>query len=299
MDGEMKTKRLCSGDRIGGVVFTDGGDGGDGRWKDLNPEILALIFIRIPADQLIRDIPFVCKAWLATVAGPYCWTEIDVEQWCRRCNSSDRIDTAVRKLVRRSKGTFRRLSAYKLGNAGFSFVANCGRCLKVLQIPMSDVTDKMVEKHAESLAKVTVLDISYCLKITCKGLEALGKHCKSLIHLRRNLPPPEWEHASEIEASKADNGEAMVIADTMHGLCHLELGYGRFSDSGLDAILTKCKALKHLDIQGCWSVKLESDLENKCEQLKVFKSPWDDDYDDELSSDNDGDGEEFFSSDSD
>nr|DAD44257.1 TPA_asm: hypothetical protein HUJ06_002487 [Nelumbo nucifera] len=126
---------------------------------------------------------------------------------------------------------------------------------------MSDVTDKMVEKHAESLAMVTVLDISYCLKISSKGLEALGKHCKALTHLKRNMPPPEWEQlAVEVDAAKMDDGEAMIIADTMPKLRHLELGFGRFSDRGLDAIFTKCRALTHLDIQGCWSVKLEGDL---------------------------------------
>ena len=41
-----------------------------------------------------------------------------------------------------------------------------GRYLKVLEIPMSGVNDKIVEKFAESLANLTVLDISYCFKIT-------------------------------------------------------------------------------------------------------------------------------------
>uniref|UniRef100_A0A5B7B6F1 Putative F-box protein FBW2-like n=1 Tax=Davidia involucrata TaxID=16924 RepID=A0A5B7B6F1_DAVIN len=168
---------------------------------------------------------------------------------------------------------------------------------------MSDVTDLMVEKHAESLVNVTVLDISYCLKITYKGLEAFGKHCKSLIHLKRNMPPPAWETPTKVVASKIDDREAMIIAGKMMGLHHLELGFGHFGDYGLDAIFTKCKALTHLDIQGCWSVELEGDLEDKCERLVVFKSPWFDDYDNRCSSDNDSSGadagEETSSSDSD
>ncbi|KAK9268297.1 hypothetical protein L1049_010740 [Liquidambar formosana] len=131
------TKRICSGVR---AASADNNNVVLGRWEGLSPEILALIFVRIPADQMVREVPLVCRSWFAAVAGPYCWTDINVEQWCRRCNSTDVIDSAVRKLVRRSKCTFRRLSAYKLGNAGFAFVANCGRCLKVLQIPMSVVT---------------------------------------------------------------------------------------------------------------------------------------------------------------
>ncbi|XP_058097180.1 F-box protein FBW2-like [Magnolia sinica] len=256
-------------------------------WEGLSPEILALIFVRLPPDEMARRVPFVCRSWRETVAGPYCWTEIDIEKWCRRCNRSEIIDPAVRYLVRRSKGTVRFLSAYKLGNRTFAFIASFGKCLKVLKIPMSQVIDKIVVEHAGSLSMLTVLDISYCVKITSKGLEALGKHCKSLIHLRRNMPPPEIELGS-----KAVEDEAMAVANTMPGLLHLELGYGLFSDHGLDAILTKCKALCHLDIQGCWGVKMEGDLEERCERIMFFRSPWDDDeYDDASSSDSGSDGQ--------
>lgn len=95
-----------------------------GRWEGLNPEVLALIFVRLPAEERVRTVGLVCRSWLEAVAGPFCWTEIDIEQWGRRCNRLDFIDLAVKKLVRRSKFTFRRLSAYKLGDSAFSYLAN-------------------------------------------------------------------------------------------------------------------------------------------------------------------------------
>ncbi|CAL5380060.1 unnamed protein product [Camellia sinensis] len=267
------------------------GGGEEGRWEGLNPEVLAQIFVRIEAEERVNTVGLVCRSWLEAVAGPYCWTDIDIEQWCRRSNRPPHlVDSAVRKLVRRSKCTFTRLSAYKLSDSAFSFIANCARYLKVLQIPMSEVTDKVVEKHAGSLVNITVLDISYCLKITCKGLTYFGKKCKSLIHLKRNMPPPEWENPTQVVTSKIDDSEAMIIADTMTGLRHLQLGFGRFGDHGLDSILTKCKELTHLDIQGCWNVEMEGELEDKCKRLAVFKSPWLDDYEDEGSSETDGSG---------
>ncbi|KAG5546262.1 hypothetical protein RHGRI_018437 [Rhododendron griersonianum] len=63
-----------------------------------------------------------------------------------------------------------------------------GRCLKILQIPMSEVTDKMVEKHAESLTDISVSDIGYSLEITSKGLKSLAKRYESLSHLERKMP---------------------------------------------------------------------------------------------------------------
>lgn len=267
-----------------------------GRWEGLNPEVLALIFVRLPAEERVRTVGLVCRSWLEAVAGPFCWTEIDIEQWGRRCNRLDFIDLAVKKLVRRSKFTFRRLSAYKLGDSAFSYLANCARSLKVLQIPMSEVTDKMIQKHAESLSNISVLDISNCLKITSKGLESFGNQCKSLTHLKRNMPPPEWERpAPGFSSSRVDDTEAMIIANTMTGLHQLELCYGRFGDSGLRALLTKCEKLAHLDILGCWNLELEGDLKGKCEQLAVYRSPWFDYEEDDVSSNS---GDESSDSDS-
>lgn len=247
-----------------------------GKWEDLNPEMLGLIFVRIPAEQRVSTASLVCKSWMACVLGPFCWTDIDIQEWCRyRRLPVDYVDSAVRKLVRRSKGTFRRLSAYRLGDAGFAFAASCGRYLKVLEIPMSEVSDKIVERFAESLANLVVLDISYCWKITHVGIEALGKNCKSLIQLKRNMnmSPLELERIARA-ISKIDDREAMVIADTMPLLQQLELSFGRFGDCGLGTILAKCNALTHLDIQECWNVKLEGQLEDRCLQLLSFKSPW-------------------------
>ncbi|KAJ8618938.1 hypothetical protein MRB53_015124 [Persea americana] len=237
------------------------GDGGGGGvvvveerrcWEDMNREILSLIFVRIPSDEIARAVAFVCRSWRDAVAEPYCWSHIDVEEWCRRCNEPGVIDYAVRKIVRRSGGILRCLSAYKLSDFSFSFIAQ-----------------------------------SYCMKITWEGLEAFGKNCKSLIKLRRNIPPPDFNSVLASIAREADEYEAITVADTMPGLIHLELGYGLFSDNGLDAILAKCRALCHLDIRGCWNVRMKGDLEDRCSRIKEFRSPWDDELDNATSSDSD------------
>ncbi|WCJ43644.1 hypothetical protein M5689_024372 [Euphorbia peplus] len=272
------------------------------RWEELNPEILALILVRIPPEERLGHVSLVCKNWLACVSGPYCWSEINIQDWCRKKNRSvEDVDSVARKLMKRSRAAFHLLSAYKLGNPGFVYAANCGKYLKVLKIPMGEVTDKMVEKHAQSLLNLSVLDISYCLKITSKGIEEFGKKCKRLIHLTRNMPPPEAVNSIEEIDFKPDDSEAMVIASSMPGLKKLELCFGSFGDLGLDAILTKCKALSHLNIEGCWKLKLEEDVLSKCLKLETFMHPWietesDQEDDDD---DDDDDDDEFVSTDSD
>ncbi|CDP13850.1 unnamed protein product [Coffea canephora] len=339
MESRVKTKRVCTIEPKNDIVPTRS-------WDAMIPEILSLIFTKIvPVEEMVRAVSLVCRGWLETVVGPYCWNEIDVEHWCRShwnsCNAGNRrggllIDSVVRKLVRRSKFTVGKFCAYRLGNAGFSYVANwyvyfsyqiffrfvsffslflenilvldCplvnfsswirsgyyylyfeinnylrilyiihgsvyGRCLKVLKIPVSEITDQVVEKHAELLVNLTELDISYCLKLTSKSLEAFGKHCKFLTHLKRNMPPLEL---GAVVASETGDDEAFAIANTMAELDHLEFGFARMTDHGLGTILTACKALTYLDIQGCWNVRLEGALEERCEELLVFKTPWTD-----------------------
>ncbi|KVI05226.1 F-box protein FBW2-like [Cynara cardunculus var. scolymus] len=240
-------------------------------WEGLNPEILALIFVRIPADAMVRGVPFVCKPWMEVVAGPYCWHDIDVEAWCRRRDVSRAVDVdfVVKKLVRRSKFTVQRLSAYRLGESGFFLVSICGRSLKVLQSPMSSITDYMVIKHIKPLPNLKLLDISHCYKITHKGIAAFGNHCKSLIHLKRRMPPLLDEDCSPI-----DDSEAKTIATTMVSLQRIELCFGRFGDMGISEIVTKCKSLTHLDIEGSCNVELNyGDLKEICESLEHFRCP--------------------------
>lgn len=137
---------------------------------------------------------------------------------------------------------------------------------------------------------LTELDISYCLKLTSKSLEALGKRCKFLTHLKRNMPPLEL---GAVVASETDDDEAFAIANTMAGLDHLEFGFARVTDHGLSTILIACKALTYLDIQGCWNVRLEGTLEERCEKILVFKTPWTDiESESEGSVENDSRGDE-------
>lgn len=155
---------------------------------------------------------------------------------------------------------------------------------------MSEITDQIVLRHAKSLVNLTELDISFCLKITARGIEAFGKHCKSLTHLKRNMPPLDLgpgRKSFPIETSKNDDQEAFTIANNIAGLQHLELGFSRLTDRGLSAIFTRCEALSYLNIQGCWNVSLEGDLQEQCQRLSFFIRPWIDENGSEGSTEND------------
>lgn len=92
----------------------------------------ALILVRILVEELLQTIPLICKSWWSAATGPYCLSNINVEDWCHHWNRLDRVDSLVCKLVHRSRGTCRWLSTYRLGDRDFAFAANWVRCLKVL-----------------------------------------------------------------------------------------------------------------------------------------------------------------------
>uniref|UniRef100_A0A0A9GZ32 Uncharacterized protein n=1 Tax=Arundo donax TaxID=35708 RepID=A0A0A9GZ32_ARUDO len=160
---------------------------------------------------------------------------------------------------------------------------------------MSEISDQAVEKHAECLPALTMLDISTCLKISSRQIEALGRHCKLLIQLKRNMPPPEPPLGNNTTAKVVEE-EALAVVNTMLMLEQLELAYGLFSDLALDTILTKCPLLRTLDILGCWNVRLEGDIEDRYCALESFREPWEPVYGTDSSSGGDYGG---YDSDSD
>ncbi|RLM73409.1 hypothetical protein C2845_PM15G09910 [Panicum miliaceum] len=153
----------------------------------------------------------------------------------------------------------------------------CGKLLNVLQIPMSEITDQTLQKHAEFLPALKVLDVSNCLNIMFRGIEELGRHCRLLIQLKRNMPPPEPPQGNNTAARVVEE-EALAVANTMPMLQQLELAYGLFSDLALNTILNKCPLLRALDILGCWNVRLGGDLEERCCTLQSFREPWEPEY---------------------
>ncbi|KAG5546074.1 hypothetical protein RHGRI_018298 [Rhododendron griersonianum] len=93
---------------------------------------------------------------------------------------------------------------------GFSRIELEGRCLKILQIPMSEVTDTMVEKHAESLTDISVLDIGYSLEITSKGLQSFAKQYESTNSLVKE-DAPKWERPAPVASVTDATWQSLVF----------------------------------------------------------------------------------------
>ncbi|KAG0470081.1 hypothetical protein HPP92_016180 [Vanilla planifolia] len=220
-------------------------------WEELIQDALGLIFRNLSLQEILTVVPRVCKSWRRAVIGPYCWQEIDIEDWSRRAEP-EQIERMLQLLVRWSCGSFRRLAVYGLpNNSLLSFIADHAFSLQSLKLPRSEISDIVVEQVAAKFSKITFLDISSCKKIGSRALKAFGNNCKSLVGLRRTM------HPLEVADDVNEDDEALAIAVSMPKLRYLELAYLLLTTKGVLEILSGCKELEFLDIRGCWNVKLE------------------------------------------
>lgn len=210
-------------------------------------------------------VPRVCRSWGKVVMGPYCWQEIDIEEWSNR-SEPENIDRMLRMLIARSSGSPRKLCVSELQNdLIFSFIAEHAGSLQTLRLPRSDMSDAIVEQVAGRLSTVTFLDLSYCGKIGARALEAIGRNCKLLAGLRRNM------HPIDMDGKRLQADEARAIAATMPNLKRLEIAYLLIDTDSIVEIIRSCQELEFLDLRGCWDVKLDDKyISDKFPKLKIL-----------------------------
>ncbi|CAJ1962138.1 unnamed protein product [Sphenostylis stenocarpa] len=129
------------------------------------------------------------------------------------------------------------------------------------------ISDKGLCEVANKLPQLEELDMSIS-NITKDSLEAIGRSCPLLKSLKFNMESYRRPH---IECDE----EAFAIAETMHGLRHLQLFGNKLTNDGLLAILDGCPHLESLDLRQCFNVKLGGSLGKRCaEQIKELRLPY-------------------------
>ncbi|KAK3425824.1 hypothetical protein EUGRSUZ_B00033 [Eucalyptus grandis] len=238
------------------------------RWDELIPDALGLIFKNLSLYEILTVIPRVCKSWGKAVGGPYCWQEIDIEDWSKERGCPDHIDRMLRMLITRSAGSLRKLSVSGTGQYDdgiFSFIADHAGSVHTLRLPRSEITDPIVESIAGRLSALSFLDLSYCNRIGAHALEAIGKNCKMLLGLCRNMHPVKTAGKSSLD------DEAHAIALSMSRLRRLEMSYHLVSTQSVLEVIYSCPELEFLDLRGCHHVELdEKFLKERYPKLKVL-----------------------------
>ncbi|KAE9595431.1 putative leucine-rich repeat domain, L domain-containing protein [Lupinus albus] len=164
------------------------------------------------------------------------------------CNP-EKLDRMIEMLITRSRGSLQKLHVFEIQTEKtFTFIAENVNSLKILRLMRCNVTDHIVEQISPKLCMISFMD----------RLEIIGKNCKMLEGLKRNM------HPIDTMDKPLQDDEAYAIGSSMPNLKHLEMTYNLIGTLGVFEIFSKCLKLEILDVRGCWGVKLHKVMVKKC-----------------------------------
>ncbi|KAE8776629.1 putative F-box/LRR-repeat protein 23 [Hordeum vulgare] len=245
-------------------------------WAGLPDDALLTVFGRLGAPEVLMGAGVVCRNWLRVATGePDLWRRVDlsdcfdptIDMVAMACAAVDRADGRLEH-----------------------FAADCF------------VTDALLFYMAKRTNGLKSLRLVNCMKVSDKGLVALGKRsphleelelttCSIYIsmkavgqafpQLKRLRLNNRWVNVECEE--QFDNHRALDIASNMPELRHLQLFANRLRNSALAAILDNCPHLESLDLRQCFNIHIDAELRAKCARLRDVRLPKDstNDYDHE------------------
>ncbi|CAK8566643.1 unnamed protein product [Lathyrus sativus] len=251
-------------------------------WLDLPWDITSNILQRLGTVEVATSACLVCPLWWNICKDPLMWHTIHISyfkslfhnnytDYLRILGPFYKNDLEYQKVCRyavdRSCGHLIDINIeYFCTDDLLESIAENAYNLRTMRLLICPrISEKGFSEAVKKLSQLEKLDISYC-KLSKDSLEVLGGSCpllKSLVLKRFVCLYP-----------RADDDAALVISETMTGLCHLDIRGNVLTNVGLVSVLDKCPLLEYLDIQECYHLNLTEDLKKRClEQIKVLLLP--------------------------
>ncbi|KAM7270079.1 hypothetical protein ACFE04_029293 [Oxalis oulophora] len=238
-------------------------------WLDLPEDVTAQILMKLDAIDILSNVSQVCVLWWRLCKDSSMWQRINV------VGKRDDLlllgyDLAklCREAVNRSEGQLIEINIdYICTDELLQYIAERSSGLKCLRLVSSRVTYKGMIKAAAKLRLLETLHLTHCCTFPKEVFHEVGKSCPLLKSFKYNesLSPNPYIPC---------NDDALVIAEAMPGLRHLQLVGNLLTDSGLRAILNGCPHLESLDLSECRHLYLRGGLEKRCvDQIKSLKLP--------------------------
>lgn len=84
-------------------------------WADLLPDALSKIFSRLSLEDMLSNIPRVCRTWRRASHDAVCWQSVDLDEWSHG-RKPEALEKMLVLLMNRSRGCLREICAPKLSN---------------------------------------------------------------------------------------------------------------------------------------------------------------------------------------
>ncbi|AES71649.1 F-box/LRR protein [Medicago truncatula] len=230
-------------------------------WLDLPSDLTENILQRLGI-EIVTSACCVCTQWLKICKDPLMWRTI---RMCYICDLSYlRFRRIFYKVVNRSCGHLKDINIeYYCTDDILKCIADNGRHLcRMGLVDCSRITDEGFSEAVRKLPRLEKVVISHHY-LTDVSLEALGRSCPLLKSLK---------FVNSRFTSCDSDKTALVIAETMPGLRHLDMKGHKLTELGVLAIIDKCPLLESLDIRDCHY--LNEGLEKSCiDQINDLHMP--------------------------
>ncbi|KAL0844513.1 hypothetical protein Bca101_017759 [Brassica carinata] len=235
-------------------------------WLELPRELTSSILIRLGAIEIVDNAQEVCRSWRRLCKDPSMWRRIVIHNPGEF--GDPYYDRLCRHTVDRSQGGLVEIEFSYFGSDSLlSYIAHSSNKLRSLKVAVGyKITSEGLINAVSKLPLLQELEVSYC-PLSGETLKVIGQSCPNLKTLKKNC--------EGYRRPRDDSDDvALAIAETMPGLCHLQLFGDRLTDAGLNAVLDGCPNLEHLDLRQCFNVDFVGDLEKRClERIKVVRRP--------------------------
>ncbi|WZZ41405.1 hypothetical protein YC2023_037664 [Brassica napus] len=241
-------------------------------WSEFPSELTSSILQRLGAIEILGNAQKVCTSWRRVCKDPSMWRKIVMHDLGESMEFD--LEIMCRHAVDLSQGGLIQIDIRHFGTDYLlKYISDRSGNLRSLKLAKCySVTDHGFERAVVKLPLLEDLEVSYCL-LSEESLKVVGQSCHNLKTLklnRRGLRRPRFEN----------DDEALAIAETLHGLRHLQLFGNSLSNTSLSSILDNCPYLEHLDLRQCFNVSIVGDLEKRCsERIKFVRYPSDSTHD--------------------
>ncbi|KAK2970070.1 hypothetical protein RJ640_006543 [Escallonia rubra] len=264
---------------------------------ELPPDVWAKILSKLGAVDVLESAEKVCTTWRKICKDPTVWKVIDMHNlgdlpYDLEVMTRHAIDRSQGQLVdinieyfgsRRTTGVHRRS---ELGSSFPQPLLQFGSYLRDsydredgFSVFLTALVQALVTDTPENRTNVLCYDMAALIKafkrlplleelrltytyMSEEAIEVAGRCCPNLKSFRYNQFGLKQLHI-------VSDDRAEAIARNMPDLCHLQLIGNALTNNGLQTILDKCPRLESLDLQKCFNISLEGDLERRCSELKL------------------------------
>lgn len=214
-------------------------------WQELPVELTALILKRLSTVDLVLSARQVCHTWRHICSDPNLYRVVDLWFKGDPCKVNFNVDYVARRAVALSRGEMMEFSISYFGDDHLlNYISKRSSQLRCLNLASCNITPEGLSQMVRTLPLLDELHL-HCIGITKQAIQAIGHCCPQLKTFRLN-----YHGKRELYFPYDKNAKA--IAESMPGLCHLQLFGNRITRNGLLAIIDNCSHLESLDIRRCF-----------------------------------------------